>query len=117
MSKFWDKLKKVNFHRLFSDPETLQYGAIEKPKDPNIWRGKFITIDGCDLPVKVEKIVGNVADPRMFEINGAYLVPMLDFYLQVYENRRPTKEELAQFMSFEVVQIDVPAPKKKEDLN
>lgn len=74
-----------------------RYVAFEPPGDPNeLGAGKtfFVTNDeGQEVQVLADRVVGNRADPKMFEINGRYLISMLEFYCQL-EGRRPTAEEI-----------------------
>lgn len=94
--------------------EPKAFAAVPKPADPNaLAHGKLLFVAGVPEPVKVERVTGNVNDPTKFEINGAHLISILDFYTQVTENRRPTDDERAEWESIELLQIDPPEPKNR----
>lgn len=90
--------------------------SIDAPKDPNeLGKGKtFLLKDdqGNEVSVVALHIVGNRAKPRMFEINGKYLIEIIEFYCQL-EGRRPTEEEWTDWNSIQVVSVEAPKPKGK----
>jgi hypothetical protein len=108
------KFKRLPNVRDWFRDEPKAFAAVPKPDDPNrLAKGKLLFVEGVPEPVLVERVTGNIADPSKFEINGQYLINMLDFYTQVTENRRPTAEEREEWNSIELLQVDPPGDKKK----
>lgn len=113
MGKKLSKLKHRFIDKWFWK-QKLRYGTVPKPDDPNEFaKGKMLFVEGEKDTVRVVNVKGNLADPKKFEINGKYLISILDFYCQLKEKRRPTADELEEWNSIELVQVDVPAPKKE----
>lgn len=67
--------------------------------DPREFIGREIVVDGVQQPVTIEHVLGNIAHETHFEINGEHLVTMLNFYLQMMENRIPTPQEEVEWLS------------------
>lgn len=114
MRKWLNKFRRLPNVRDWFEKNWQWWGTVPRPEDPNLRaKGRLMWVDGETEPVLVERVTGNVNDPKKYEINGKHLVGMLDFYLQLNENRRPTKEELEEWDSIELVQIDPPESKRK----
>lgn len=92
-------------------------GWVPRPQDPNILgAGKTFICDG-EVSVVADKIFGNKADTKKFEIwgtnNEQETISMLEFYCQL-EGRRPTKEEVDDWNFIEVLEVE-PLEKKSTD--
>lgn len=120
MAKFLRELKRPRVHEWFDRQKKKWYASVPKPKDPNeLGKGKtFICKDdsGKEVRVKAERIVGNLAKPHYFELNGSHLISILEFYCQL-NGKRPSQEELAEFHGWEAIQVDIPRPKSPRENN
>ena len=92
------------------------FGSVPKPQDPNdIGKGKtFLVTDdsGNEVQIVADRIVGNIANPKNFEINGTHVISMLEFYCQL-EGRRPTEEERADWNEIELLHITTPGDRNE----
>lgn len=114
--KWLEKIKdQPRVHEWFAKQRQF-FGSVPKPLDPNkLAKGKKLFVDGAEEPVLVKTVTGNLANPKNYEINGTHTVSILDFYTQINESRRPTADEIADWDSLELLQIDVPNPKSPKD--
>lgn len=91
-------------------------GSVPKPEDPNdLARGKCLIVQnkkGQSVPVEVELVIGNIANPKLYEINSIYTISILEFYCQL-EGRKPSDEEQAEWDSLELLEV-VPVEGKKK---
>lgn len=91
-------------------------GSFPRPEDPNVLGvGKtFITKTGDS--VVAERIVGNIENPKNFEITAKgnqHIISMLEFYCQL-RGERPNPEEIEDWDSIELLKI---APILKKEKN
>lgn len=81
------------------------------PENMNQFVGRFVKVRDDEPPyqeriVEIERIVGNMPDPKRFEIESkgkSYLISMLDFFAQM-NGEKVSAEDIAFFedMAFEV---------------
>lgn len=111
MRNWLKKFRRPTIREWFGKQKKV-YAAVPKPQDPNkLAKGKLLYVEGLADPVRVERVTGNIANPTKFEVNGSYLISMLDFYTQMIEGRRPTDEEREEWDSIELLEVEAPERK------
>jgi hypothetical protein len=98
-----------------------QWFRFRKPKDPaGDFKGKRLKVyptaeDATRRTngqrVDVEHIAGNLRHQTMFQVNGKYLVSMLDAYCELNNEPLPPREMHEAFLSTVATKVEVDRPK------
>lgn len=66
-----------------------QYWTLDKPEDPNKYKGRMVRVkddNGNYRVVEIEEVLGSLKYPTRFQVNSgglSYLISMLDFLAQM----------------------------------
>lgn len=91
MKRFWNSLHQVRFKKI----------RLEDSADPRQYIGQKVLaakeMGAEPEQIEIKHVLGSVAHPKYFEINGTHWVHMYSFFTQMMEGRIPTPEEMDEF--------------------